>query len=159
MIRRTRALATTTLLSSALALGACGGDSSVSKESYAQDLDEVCSDLEEQIEELGQTQATSADEVARRFDEIRTAIRDAIARMKDLERPEGEDGNNAEDYVNRVEKTVNEEFLPALDELEEAVRTKDEVKGRAAGAHVGASDVPSWTTVRSATAPRAPAAR
>ena len=138
MSRRTRSLAATTLLSSALVLGACGGG--VSKEDYAQDLDEVCSDLEEQIEELGQTQATSSAEVADRFDEIRTTIRDAIERMRDLERPDGEDGDKAEDYVNRVESTVNEQFLPALDELEEAVESKDEAKGRAAATRLQAID-------------------
>ena len=137
MIRRTRTLAAATLLSSAFVLGACG-DEGVSKEDYAQNLDEVCTDLEDQIEELGETQATSSAEVANRFDDIRSTIRDAIEKMKDLERPDGEDGDKAEDYVNRVETTVNDEFLPALDELEEAVRSKDEVKGRAAATRLRA---------------------
>lgn len=125
------------LVPSALALGACGG---VSKEDYAQDLDEVCSDLEEQLEELDDTQATSEAEVGERFDELRAAIRDATERMKDLERPDGEDGAKAAEWVDKFETTVNEEFLPALNDLEQAVRSKDEVKGRAAAQRLRAID-------------------
>jgi hypothetical protein len=137
MIRGTRALAVGVLLPCALALGGCGG---VSKDDYANDLDAACSDLEEQIQQLGDSQATSGADVARRFDEIRTAMGDLVTRMKDIERPEGDDGDKAEQYVNRVEATVNSEFLPALDDLEKAVRTKDQAMARDAATRLQAID-------------------
>ncbi len=123
---------------SGLALAACGGG--VSKEDYAQDLDEVCSDLEEKTEDIGDTQATSAAQVSDRLEAIRTAVRDSIERMKDLERPDGDDGETAEEFVNEFEKTANEQLLPALDELAEAFQAKDRVKMRAAATRLQAID-------------------
>lgn len=120
---------TVLLLPALLALGACGG---VSREDYAEDLNEICTDIEEQTERIGQAQAGSPEELSTQLGEIRSAIRDGIDRMKDLERPEGDDGERAEEYVNRLETTLEEEVVPALDELEQAVREEDEERIAAA---------------------------
>ena len=123
-----RALGLIVLLA-CLGLAACGG---VSKEDYAEDLNEVCADIEQKTEEIGQAEVSNPSELSAQLDEIRTAIEDGIARMKDIERPDGEDGETAEEYVTKLEQTLNQEVLPALDELEKAVVAKDQEKVRAA---------------------------
>jgi len=117
------------LLLAALLLGACGG---VSKDDYAEDLNDVCTDIEEKTQEIGEAEVSNPAELSAQLDDIRTAIRDGIERMKDLEKPDGEDGDTAEEYVTKLEQTLNEEVLPALDDLEEAVLAKDQKQIQAA---------------------------
>jgi molecular chaperone GrpE (heat shock protein) len=138
MMSRTRTFAAAMLIPSALAVAACGGG--VSKEDYAQDLDEICSDLEEQTEKIGQLEPDNPAELTGQLDDLREAIRQGIDRMKDVERPEGDDGETAEEYVNELETTLNDDFLPALDDLEAAVKAKDQVKARTAAAQLQAID-------------------
>ena len=125
------------LLLSALLLAACGG---VSKEDYAKDLDEVCVDIEKTTEEIGQAQVSNPSELSAQLDDIRKAIQDGIERMKDLERPDGDDGETAEQYVTKLEQTLNREVLPALDDLEKAVVAKDQGAIRAAATRLQGID-------------------
>ena len=113
----------------ALALAACGG---VSREDYAKDLDDVCTDIEEKTEEIGRSEVDNPGEVSAQLDDIRAAIREGIERMKDLERPDGDDGELATEYVAKLEETLNRQVLPALEDLDQAVGAKDEDKIRAA---------------------------
>jgi bisphosphoglycerate-dependent phosphoglycerate mutase len=134
-IRGTSAAA---LLLCCAGLAACGGG--VSKEDYAADLDEVCVDIEEKTEEIGQAEVSNPNELSAQLDDIRTAIEDGIARMKDIERPDGEDGETAEEYVSKLEQTLNQEVLPALDDLEKAVLAKDQDAIRAAATRLQGID-------------------
>ena len=136
MTLRARALPAA-LLSCALALGACGG---VSKEDYAKNLDEVCTDIEKKTEEIGRAEVSNPSELSAQLNDIRAAIQGGIERMKDLERPDGEDGETAEEYVTKLEQTLNQEVLPALDELEQAVLAKDQAKIRAAATRLQGVD-------------------
>ena len=125
------------LLLSVLLLAACGG---VSKEDYAADLDEICVDIEKTTEEIGQAEVSNPSELSAQLDDIRKAIQDGIERMKDLERPDGEDGDTAEEYVTKLEETLNKEVLPALDDLEKAVAAKDQEAIRAAATRLQGID-------------------
>jgi hypothetical protein len=137
-MRRSRTFAVTLLIPSALAVAACGG---VSKEDYAQDLDGICSDIEEQTEKIQEGgEADNPAELTGQLDDLRAAITDGIERMRDLERPDGDDGEKGEQYVNELETTLNEEVVPALDDLEAAVKAKDQVKARAAATRLQAID-------------------
>ena len=121
-----------------LALAGCGGG--VSKDDYADDLDEVCADIEKTTQEISQAEVSGPAELSAQLDRIRAAIRDGIQRMKAIDRPDGEDGDRAEQYVTKLEATLNDEMLPALDDLEAAVKAKDEAKIRAAAARLQAID-------------------
>lgn len=127
MIHRAGTLVVAALLiPSALALAGCGGG--VSKEDYAQDLDEICSDIEEQGEKIREAQPDNPAELTGQLDDLRDSITAGIDRMKDLERPDGEDGEKAEEYVNELESTLDGEVVPALDDLEAAVEAGDRAK-------------------------------
>lgn len=137
MNRRFLAVVAALLIPAMLALAACGGPS---REEYAEDLEEICADVENRVEDIGAAQATSPQELSNQIDRMRDAAKEGVEQMKDLERPSGEDGEKAEEYVNRVEQSVNEELLPALDELEQAVQEEDEVQLRAAARRLDSID-------------------
>jgi len=88
----------------------------------------------------GQADVSGPAELSAQLDEIRTAIRDGIRRMQDIERPDGEDGELAQEYVTKLEKALESQVLPALDELEKAVKAKDQAAIRAAAAKLQAID-------------------
>jgi hypothetical protein len=132
-----RSVAAVVFLPAALALSACGG---VSREDYAQDLDEICADIEKKTEEIGQTEVSNPNELSAQLDDIRSAIQNGIERMKDIERPDGDDGDTAEEYVSKLEQTLNQQVLPALDDLEQAVLAKDQEKIRAAATRLQGID-------------------
>ena len=117
---RGRTVLAALVASAPLALVACGGG--VSTEEYADDLDAVCTEIEEQTQEIGQVQPEDPDELSRQLDELREAIRSGIERMRAIERPDGEDGERAEQYVNQLEQAFDEQVVPALEDLESAVR-------------------------------------
>jgi len=119
-------------------LAGCGGG--VSTDDYADDLDEVCADIEKTTQEISQADVSGPAELSAQLDRIRAAIRDGIRRMRALDRPDGDDGQKAEEYVTKLQATLNEEMLPALDDLEAAVKAKSEVRIRAAAARLQAID-------------------
>ena len=118
-------------------LAACGG---VSKDDYADDLDDVCQDISQKTEEIGQAKVENPAQLSAQLEDIRSAIRSGIDRMKDIERPDGDDGDKAEEYVTKLEQTLNEQLMPALDDLEQAVRAKDRAKIQAAASRLQAVD-------------------
>jgi hypothetical protein len=137
MTRRTTTPAAALLIASALALASCGG---VSKDDYAQDLDEICSDIEDQTERIRNASPDNPAELTGQLDDLRDAITAGIGRMKDLERPDGDDGQKGEEYVNELETTLNGEVVPALDDLQAAVEAKDQRRIQAAATRLQAID-------------------
>ena len=127
----------TILAAPALLLAACGG---VSKEDYAEDLSAVCTDIEAETQKIGEAEVSNPAELSAQLDEIRTAIRGGIARMRDLERPDGEDGDRAEEYIEKLQGTLDGQVLPALDDLEKAVKAKDQQAIRAAATRLQGVD-------------------
>lgn len=137
---RSRTLTAAVLLPSAIALGACGDGGGVSKDDYAQELDEVCTGIEAQTESIGQVRPGNSQELTEQLGKIRTAISDGIQRLRDIERPDGADGEQAQEYIDKVESDFQGQLVPALDDLQEAVRARDEVKVRAAAARLQSID-------------------
>lgn len=137
MMRRSRTFVAALLIPSALAVAGCGG---VSREDYAQDLDEICADIEDQTESIGEANPDNPAELTGQLDDLRDATTEGIDRMKALERPDGDDGEKAEEYVNELETTFNGEVVPALDDLEAAVEAKDQVKVQAAATRLQSVD-------------------
>jgi hypothetical protein len=133
----TRSLLALLLIPTALGLAACGG---VSKDDYAQDLDEICSDIEDQAQKIQQAEPDNPAELTGQLDDLRDAITEGIDRMKDLERPDGGDGDKAGEYVDELETTLNGEVVPALDDLEAAVEAGDRAKIQSAATRLQSID-------------------
>jgi hypothetical protein len=115
-----------------LAVASCGGDSGPSKEDYAQDLDKVCASVEDRFQRLQEVDPESVSELERMIDDMKSAGDAAIVKMEDLERPDGEAGEQAQQYLAAQRKEWKEQAVPALDQLVEAARKKDELALRSA---------------------------
>jgi hypothetical protein len=112
-------------------LASCG-DEGPSKEDYAQDLDKICAAAEDRFQELDNTNPESLAEVERLVARIKSAGNAAIAKMEDLERPDGDAGEQAQRYLTAQRREWEQQAIPALDQLVGAVRRKDELELRSA---------------------------
>jgi len=119
------AAAPLTVLLLALALLACGGgDDAPSKDEFAKQAEEICAKQSSQLE--GLSSASSPDEIASRLDKAIDSTRESIDELGDLDRPEGEAGKKAEQFVNAVETEIGDKGLPVLEELRDAIKSKDQ---------------------------------
>jgi hypothetical protein len=125
-----RALVATLLLT--MALTGCGGDDAPSREEFAQNADKICSDVEDRVQQLDNADPDSPAELERTIDDIKSAIDAGIARLRGLERPDGEAGDTAEEFVTTLDREFEQQLVPALDQLADAARSRDEVAARAA---------------------------
>ncbi len=116
-----------------LGLGACDG---VSKETYAERVGEVCVDVEREVTQLQSTSAETPGEIAAVIDDVIRQSRDALRRVKEIERPDGDAGADADRFVKTLEREVEEEAIPALEALSDAVVRRDQEAAAAAGARL-----------------------
>ena len=108
-----------------LCLLACGGDDAPSKQEFANDADQICRETEKEIEKIGQS-AESPEALVDVLDQVIDASQQAADDLVDLERPEGADGDTAEKFVEGFQSELNEKLIPALEDLRQAVKAKDE---------------------------------
>ena len=111
-----------------LGLAACGGDddsgSAPSKAEYANNAEQICRDTEKELENIGkgsESPAEVADAIDKVIDESRQAADDLVA----LERPEGEAGQTAEEFSEGFKTELNDKIVPALEDLQAALKKKD----------------------------------
>ena len=117
-----------------LGLAACDGG--VSQETYAERVGEVCADIEREVTQLRSTRAETSGEVAAVIDEVIRHSRDAVRRIKRIERPDGDPGADAGRFVKTLEREVEEEAIPALEDLRDAVTRQDQEAAAEAGARL-----------------------
>ena len=117
------------LLLAALVLPACGGGDDgdggdrVSREDYAQQVSEVCADVERELSELSIADPETSAEVSDVFDDVIAKSRAALSRLKALERPSGDADETADRFVETLEREFEAEALPALEDLGDAIRS------------------------------------
>ncbi len=109
----------------ALGLAACGGDDAPSKADFASDADEICKNAEEKLQDVGQD-ASSPDEIADAVDKVIDETQNSVDELQELELPEGDAGKEAEQFVSALENDIEEEGLPALEALRDALRKNDQ---------------------------------
>lgn len=114
-------------------LSACGGDDAPSQEEFAKNADGVCTDVEQELKSLGKINANSPEELSGLVDQLKSRINEGVERLTKLDRPKGDAGKTAEDFVNTLNNELRTQAIPALDELQQAARERDRVKLRAAG--------------------------
>jgi hypothetical protein len=108
-----------------LGLVACGGDDAPSREEFADLASEICREAERAAENLGEN-ADSPQEVADAVDRVIDESRDALERLEDLERPEGDAGETAEQFLDATRTEIADEGIPALEDLRDALEQNDE---------------------------------
>jgi hypothetical protein len=109
----------------AFALASCGGDDAPSREDFAERANEICRETEQALEDVGQD-AESPQDVADAVDQVIEESRSAVDQLADLERPEGEAGEAAETFVNATRTEIEDEGIPALEDLRDALADGDQ---------------------------------
>jgi hypothetical protein len=117
------------LLALAATLGACGG---TSKEDFAEEANEICRDIEQRFQQIGRQEADTPRKAEQQISRVEDAARDAVSRLRDVDRPGGEDGEKAEELVNTLGRQVDQELLPGLRAMREAIRDRNRRALRAA---------------------------
>ncbi len=126
---RRLALVCTAVLCAALAAG-CGGPS---KEEYAKKANTVCSQIQKDLQSVSQGgQSSNAAEINRRTDQAVNAFAMGVKRIKDLDRPGGEAGEQAEQFTEAFERFLNRDYRPGVKRLQKAVSRRDRQAIRAA---------------------------
>ncbi|MGH2761092.1 MAG: hypothetical protein ACRDL4_08605 [Thermoleophilaceae bacterium] len=108
-----------------LVLAACGGSDAPSREEFADQASEICRDAERSLENVGEN-AETPDEIADAVDRVIEESRGAVDDLAELERPEGEAGETAERFVNATRREIEDEGIPALEDLRDALASDDQ---------------------------------
>jgi hypothetical protein len=118
-------LASIALIVLCLGFTACGGgDDAPSTDEFANEAERVCKEAEQDLETLGQD-AESPEAVATAIDKVIDRTQETADQLVDLERPEGEDGETAERFVEGFKQELDDQVVPALEELRDAVEEND----------------------------------
>jgi hypothetical protein len=118
------------ILLSLLALGiaSCGGgddDDAPSQADFAQRANEICRQAEASLEKVGENAETPQD-IVEAVDRVIEEARDAVDQLADLDRPEGQAGKTAEEFVEATRKEIEDEGIPALEDLRGAIESGDQ---------------------------------
>jgi hypothetical protein len=122
--RMTR-LASIPLVLLVCAIASCGGDDAPSQEDFADRANEICRQAEASLENVGEN-AESPQDLIEAVDRVIEESRDAVDQLADLERPEGDAGETAQEFVTATRKEIQDEGVPALEELRDALESGDE---------------------------------
>jgi hypothetical protein len=120
------AAAPLTLIVIALGLVACGGGggSAPSKSEFAANANKICADTQKNLQNLGK--ATSTTEVANQIDKVIGEMKKSVDQLKGLDQPDGSAGDAADKFVKATETDINGKGVPALEDLRDAIKKKDQ---------------------------------
>jgi hypothetical protein len=124
------------MLLCALAFGlvSCGGDDddgAPSKQEFANKANEICQNASQALEDVGEN-AESPDEIADAVDRVIAKSRDAMEDLSNLERPEGDAGETAQEFVDATRTEIQDKGIPALEDLRDAIKSGDQAAAQEA---------------------------
>jgi len=121
------AAAPLTLVVLVLGLAACGGGDGdgPSKADFAASADKICKNAETALQNVGEN-AKSPDEVAAAVDKVIDETQKSIDALQDHERPEGDAGKAAGEFVDALSSDIEDKGIPALEDLRDALKDKDQ---------------------------------
>jgi septation ring formation regulator EzrA len=104
-------------------------DDAPSQEAFAERANEICREAERSLENVGEG-AESPEEIIPAIDRVIEEIRNTMDELADLERPEGDAGQRAEEFVDATRREIEEVGIPGLQELRKAVENRDQDAAR-----------------------------
>jgi flavin-binding protein dodecin len=120
------AAAPLTLIVLALGLVACGGGDSgaPSKADFAASANKICQDADKQLKDLaaGSSRAQITEAIDKAIDQTQSSV----DKLKNLEQPDGADGQAAEKFVNAVQTDIEKNGIPVLKDLRDAFKNNDQ---------------------------------
>jgi septation ring formation regulator EzrA len=117
-------LAPVLLVLLAFAAVSCDGDDAPSQEEFAQQANEICREAKQSLKSVGEG-AEGPEDIIEAIDEVIEESRNTVDELADLERPDGEAGETAERFVDATRREIENEGIPALEELRGAVEAED----------------------------------
>ncbi len=128
-MNRSRALACLALLCAAVVAG-CGGPS---KEEYAEQANGICSQIQKDLQAVSQGgQTNDPKEINQRTDQAVDAFSTGVNKIKGLDKPSGDAGEQAEQFEQAFEKFLEEDYQPGVEKLQKAVTSRDREQIRTA---------------------------
>ena len=109
----------------AFAAASCNGDDAPSQEEFAAQANEICREAEQSLENLAE-EAQSREDIPKAIDRVIEESRETIDELDDLDRPEGDAGARAEQFVDATRTEIQDEGIPALEDLRGAVESEDQ---------------------------------
>jgi hypothetical protein len=109
----------------ALTVASCDGDDAPSQRDFAEQANEICRSAKQALKSVGEG-AQSPEEIVKAIDRVIEESRDTVDDLADLERPEGAAGQRAERFVDATRREIEGEGIAALEELREAVESRDQ---------------------------------
>ena len=109
----------------ALTVASCDGDDAPSQRDFAEQANEICRSAKQALKRVGEG-AQSPEEIVKAIDRVIEESRDTVNDLADLERPEGAAGQRAERFVDATRREIEGEGIAALEELREAVESRDQ---------------------------------
>jgi hypothetical protein len=109
----------------ALTVASCGGDDAPSQDDFADQANEICRDAEQSLANVGEG-AQSPQDIVDAIDQVIEQSRSAVNELSELERPEGDAGQRAEEFVEATRREIQEEGIPALEQLRDALQSRDQ---------------------------------
>ena len=109
----------------ALTVASCDGDDAPSQRDFAEQANEICRNAKQSLKDVAEG-AQSPDEIVKAIDRVIEESRDTVDDLADLQRPEGEAGERAERFVDATRREIEGEGIAALEELREAVESRDQ---------------------------------
>jgi hypothetical protein len=122
--RRMTRLAPVLITLLALAAASCNGDDAPSREEFADEANEICREARQSLENVAEG-ARGPEDIIDAIGEVIGEMRNVVADLDDLERPEGEAGETAERFVDATRREIQDVGIPALEELRSAVENED----------------------------------
>jgi hypothetical protein len=118
-------LAPILLMLLAFAAASCNGDDAPSQEEFAEQANEICREAKQSLKDVAEG-AEGPEDIIEAIDELIEESRNTVAELDDLERPEGDAGERAERFVQATRTELQDEGIPALEELRGAVEREDQ---------------------------------
>jgi nucleotide-binding universal stress UspA family protein len=127
--RRMTRLAPILLTLLAFAAASCDGDDAPSQapsqEDFAEQANKICRDAKQSLESVAEG-ADGPEDIVEAIDEVIEESRNTVDQLADLERPEGDAGETAEQFVDATRTEIQEKGIPGLEELRGAVESEDQ---------------------------------
>jgi hypothetical protein len=110
-------------------------DDAPSQEAFAERANEICRDAKRSLADVGEGAETPA-EIVPAIDRVIEESRNAANELADLERPPGDAGQRAQEFVDATRAEIEEVGIPALEELRAAVENRDQQATRKAAQRI-----------------------
>jgi hypothetical protein len=103
----------------------CGGSSAPTRATYGKKVDKICATFDDRVSAIQSKAPKTTDELVAFADELGRVIDEGVAKLRAVERPDGDDGVKAQRWIDAFKRQADEQIKPALAALKDAARRKD----------------------------------